>query len=155
MQDLLRVVHHMLPLGRIQKQAGFSQNVQSCWEHTSAGAYQFANSDRVKVFLQYGVQPFWFHAGDDGQQCRFGLKAEYIPEAIAVVKSWMLPRVTRNQSGDREAEKMSWRWSLWFFDFEMSEEEVSHMAAAAIAILHVRWHWISAWLATEKSKLAS
>ena len=154
-QDLLRVVHHMLPLGRIRKQAGLSRNVQACWQHTSDGAYQFANSDRVMVFLACGVQPFWFHTGDDGQQCRFGLKAEYIPEAIAVVKAWMLPRVTRNQSGDAEAEKMSWRWTLWFLDFEMTEEEVSHMAAAAIAILHVRWHWISAWLQTEKIKLAS
>ena len=36
---------------------------------------------------------------------------------------------------------------------EMSEDEVNQMAAAAVAILHVRWQWISAWLQTERAKL--
>ena len=65
----------------------------------------------------------------------------------------MLPRVIRNQTGNEEAEKLSWRRTLNFFDFEMSEDEVNQMAAAAVAILHVRWQWISAWLQTERAKL--
>ena len=65
----------------------------------------------------------------------------------------MLPRVIRNQTGNEEAEKLSWRRTLKFFDFEMSEDEVNQMAAAAVAILHVRWQWISAWLQTERAKL--
>ena len=47
---------------------------------------------------------------------------------------------------------MSWRRTLNFFDFEMSQDEVNQMAAAAVAILHVRWQWIFAWLQTERAK---
>ena len=56
----------------ISKQDGYSTQVMACWEHTPFGAYQCANSDRVAV-LSAGIDAKWFHVGDDGQQCRFGL----------------------------------------------------------------------------------
>ena len=65
----------------------------------------------------------------------------------------MLPRVIQNQRGNEQAEQMSWRRTLKLFDFEMSQDEVNQMAAAAAAILHVRWQWIFAWLQTERAKL--
>lgn len=45
---------------------------------------------------------------------------------------------------DQDQENMSWRKTWNFYEFEMSADEIANLAAAAIAILHVRWQWISA-----------
>ena len=46
------------------------------------------------------------------------------------------------------------RCVFMIYDFEMSETEINHLAATAVAVLHVRWQWISSWLTTERLKMS-
>ena len=153
-QDVLRLVHNMLPLQRIG-QIERKRPENKCWERSKEGAFNFATSDRVTGLLRYVVAE-WFHQGDeDGGHCKYGLQADKILDAIEALKKWLRPRAGKNETGDAEIEKMSWRTTLSFYDFEMSETEINHLAATAIAILHVRWQWISSWVTTERLKLSS
>eukprot|EP00435_Cladocopium_sp_Y103_P055896 s645_g18.t1 len=152
-QDLLRLVHNMLPLERIHKPedpALLKKN--KCWSNTEQGAYNFAAPERVAQ-LGKAVQPTWFYTGDDGLTCRFGLKDDFILQAIQVLKEWMLPRPGANPHHDKRQEQMSWRQTLHFHRFEIPHKEVEELAATAITVLYVRWQWISAWLIAEKAKL--
>ena len=122
-----------------------------CWERSNEGAFNFATSDRVGQLLRH-VDAEWFHQGDgDGHHCKYGLKADKIIDAM---KMWLRPRAGKNETEDEELEKISWRTTLCFYDFEMSEAEINHLAATAIAVLHVRWQWISSWVTTERLKMS-
>lgn len=82
----------MLPLERIHKPddpALLKKN--KCWSNTELGAYNFAAPERVAQLARV-FQPTWFYAGDDGLNCRFGLKDEYLLQAIQALKDWMMPR---------------------------------------------------------------
>ena len=37
--------------------------------------------------------------------------------------------------------------------FEMTGDEIDRLAATAVAILYVRWQWLTAWLLAEKQRL--
>ena len=67
----------------------------------------------------------------------------------------MLPRAGQNEKQDAEIEKLSWRVSLRFYGFEMSETEIEHLAATTIAVAHVRWQWISSWVVAERLKMSA
>ena len=45
-QDLMRLVHSMLPLERIC-QTSDERDKNKCWDHSKEGAYNFATADRV------------------------------------------------------------------------------------------------------------
>ena len=153
-QDLLRLVHNMLPLDRIG-QLEKQRAEHKCWERSQQAARNFAHPDRVLALLRH-VDAGWFHPGEeDGGHCKYGLKADHILDAIDALKKWLRPRAGQKQTGDEASEQMSWRTTLSFYDFEMSDTEIDHLSATAIAILHVRWQWISSWLTTEKLKMSS
>eukprot|EP00435_Cladocopium_sp_Y103_P013980 s2744_g3.t1 len=143
----------MLPLERIHKPEDPALlKKYKCRSNTEQGAYNFAAPERVAQ-LSRVFQATWFHPGDDGVTCRFGLKDDYVLQAIQVLKAWMLPRAGANPDHDKNQELMSWRQTLHFHGFEMTNKEIEELAATAIAVLCVRCQWISTWLIAEKAKL--
>ena len=143
----------MLPLRRIDiPDDPELQDQNKMWFNTEAGAYNFAERTRVAQLAQV-FEPHWFQPGDDGVTCKFGLKAEYIVDAVQALKTWMSRRAGDNPNRDEEQEKMSWRKTLDFHKFAMTDKEIAELTATAIAVLHVRWQWISSWLLAERAKL--
>ena len=57
----------------------------------------------------------WFHPGEDGIKCKYGLKAENIVDAIQALKSWLLPTAGKNKMQDPEREKLPWHASINFY----------------------------------------
>ena len=68
---------------------------------------------------------------------------------MVAAQSW------KERKAGAEIEKLSWHVSLPFYGFEMSETEIEHLAATAIAVAHVRWQWISSWVIAERLKMSA
>ena len=82
LQDLMRLVHKMLPLERIHTLERIHKNdaesdKNKCWFHSETGAFNFATSDRVTQ-LAKDVDADWFYPGEDGVNCKYGLKANIL-----------------------------------------------------------------------------
>ena len=151
-QDLMRVVHHLLPLDRIEKTHGEKPKKACCWERTHDAAFNFANRDRLMQLLMV-FDPDWFHPGEIEGVIKYGLRAENVTDAVQALATWMQPRATANANGIEELEKQSRRRTLKFHSFEMTDAEIDSLAGTAVAISHVRWQWVTAWIVTEKEKL--
>ena len=152
-QDLMRLVHNLLPLDRIDiTNPDAPHPTANCREKSAECAFRFANQDRVWKLLKE-FQPHWFHPGEVDGSVEYGLKFDHLADAVHALASWMLPRAGRNDHGDKELEKQSWRTVLKFHAFEMTGDEIDRLAATAVAILYVRWQWLTAWLLAEKQRL--
>ena len=101
-QDLMRLVHNMLPLQRIRK-IEEQRTENKCWEHSTQGAFNFAAPDRVAQLLRH-VDAQWFHPGEDGHHCKYSLKADKITDAIEALKIWLQPRAGKNETQDEKLE---------------------------------------------------
>ena len=123
-QDLLRLVHNMLPLQRIG-QLDRQRAEHKCWDRSKEAAFNFANSDRVLGLLRH-VDAGWFHQGDeDGDHCKYGLQADKILDAIEALKKWLRPRAGKNETEDAEIEKMSWRTTLCFMNLRCLTQKLT------------------------------
>ena len=150
----MRVVHDLLPLDRIDRTNADKPNAKACcWERTHDAAFNFANHDRLMQLLKL-FRPEWFHPGEVEGLIKYGLKAENVTDAVEALATWLRPRALGNVDGIEELEKQSWRCTLKFHGFQMSNAEIDSLAGTAVAISHVRWQWVTAWIVTEKEKLS-
>ena len=90
-------------------------------------------------------QADWFHPGEVEGLTKFGLKAENVADAVQALATWMRPRAGPNVNGTEELEKQSWRCTLKFHAFQMTDAEIDRLSGTAVAISHVRWQWVTAW----------
>eukprot|EP00435_Cladocopium_sp_Y103_P046596 s1010_g13.t1 len=149
LQDLMRLIHNMLPLERIKQDcadAAKPKGTSCCWNRSKQDAYNFANSHRFGKLVTF-FEKEWFHAGEDehGAEEKYGIKAAHIVDATNAVVEWMLPRALA-----QVAENQAWRTTLKFHGFSMTEDEIRELAASAVALSHVRWQWLTCWLRKER-----
>ena len=154
-QDLMRTIHSMLPLWRIDRTQSPQPSYKSyCYDFSSRCAHNFAQEDRVRS-LQKLMRGFLFYPGEteDPACVRYGIRPEQMNEVVERVYAWLLPRASPPEPERGEDEAESWQTSpLRFHGFQMTEREIRKLARETVVVSMFRWQWITCWIEMQKSK---
>ena len=129
-EDLLRLIHHSLPLERIR-----SSEPTLLQQSTLQGATAFATAIRVYQLGECLKSDFFLQTED-----AYGLQACHLEPVKEGLQKYLHERAAAYESSQNFSVSLKWT------EFSMTEEEVERLCATVTALRHVRWQWISAWI---------